>query len=132
MPLFELALQNLLSPMVLFFALGLGLAAVRSDLSIPGDVVKLLVLYLMMSIGFRGGAELAHQGPSPALFNSLGAGLLLSFATPFLAFALLRLATGLDRVNAASISAHYGSISAVTFVTALGALTQLGTFLKWA
>lgn len=124
--MFELALQNLLSPMVLFFLLGCGLTAVRSDLSIPGAVAKLLVLYLMMSIGFRGGAEVAHQGLSSKLLLSIVAGLLLSFLTPFVAFALLRLTTGLDRVNAASVAAHYGSISAVTFVTGLSALAQLG------
>lgn len=126
MPLFDLALQNLLSPMVLFFALGLGLTAVRSDLSIPGSVAKLLVFYLMMSIGFRGGVEFAHHGPSSKLVLAVGAGLLLSFATPFVAFALLRLTSRLDTVNAASVAAHYGSISAVTFVTGLGALAQLG------
>jgi hypothetical protein len=126
MPLLDLALQNLLSPMVLFFALGLGLTAVRSDLTIPGAVAKLLVLYLMMSIGFRGGVELAHHGLTPALFRAVAAGLVLSFGLPVVAFVLLRSATRLDRTNAASVAAHYGSISAVTFVTALGALGQLG------
>eukprot|EP01037_Dinobryon_pediforme_P035340 gene35340-41684_t len=54
---FDLALQNLTSPMVLFFALGLVAAFVRSDLAIPEAVTRLLSLYLLMSIGFRGGAE---------------------------------------------------------------------------
>jgi hypothetical protein len=126
MPLLDLALQNLFSPMVLFFLLGMGLTVVRSDLAIPGAVAKLLVLYLMMSIGFRGGAEVAHHGISAKLLLSVLAGILLSFATPFIAFALLRLFTSLDRVNAASVAAHYGSISAVTFVAGLSALTQLG------
>jgi hypothetical protein len=126
MPLFDLAVQNLLSPMVLFFALGVGLSLVRSDLSIPGAVAKLLVLYLMMSIGFRGGVEVAHQGLTATLVMALGAGLVLSFATPFVAYALLRATTRLDGVNAASVAAHYGSISAVTFVTGLSALSLLG------
>ena len=126
MSLLDLAIQNLLSPMVLFFVLGLGLTLVRSDLSIPGAVAKLLVLYLMMSIGFRGGVEVAHQGLSARLGLAIGAGLLLSFGLPFVAFALLRTTTRLDQLNAASVAAHYGSISAVTFVTALSALTLLG------
>lgn len=125
MPLLELASQNLLSPMVLFFVLGLGLTLARSDLAIPGAVAKLLVLYLMMSIGFRGGAEVAHQGLTPTLVAAIGAGLLLSFAIPFVAYALLRTTTRLDSVNAASVSAHYGSISAVTLVTVMSALTLL-------
>ena len=110
MSLLDLAIQNLLSPMVLFFVLGLGLTLVRSDLSIPGAVAKLLVLYLMMSIGFRGGVEVAHQGLSARLGLAIGAGLLLSFGLPFVAFALLRTTTRLDQLNAASVAAHYGSI----------------------
>ena len=62
MSFFDLAGQNILSPMVLFFVLGAALSLARSDLSIPGSVAKLLSLYLMMSIGFRGGVEVAHHG----------------------------------------------------------------------
>ena len=85
MSFFSLAEQNLLSPMVLFFALGVLLAFGRSDLSIPGAVVKLLSLYLMMSIGFRGGSEVAHHGLSATLGLALAAGLVLSFGIPFIA-----------------------------------------------
>lgn len=121
----SLASQNLLSPMVLFFVLGVLLAFGRSDLSIPGAVAKLLSLYLMMSIGFRGGSEVAHHGLSWTMARALLAGLVLSFGIPFLAYALLRL-TRLSPVDAASVSAHYGSISAVTLVTVLGVLRDLG------
>lgn len=125
MSFFDLASQNILSPMVLFFVLGTALSLARSDLSIPGSVAKLLSLYLMMSIGFRGGVEVAHHGLSATLAASLAAGVMLSFAIPFLAYGLLRLATPLSVPDAASVAAHYGSISAVTLVAVTTALGQL-------
>lgn len=126
MSFFDLAGQNILSPMVLFFVLGAALSLARSDLSIPGAVAKLLSLYLMMSIGFRGGGEVAHHGLSATLAAALAAGVTLSFAIPFAAFALLRAATRLSVPDAASVAAHYGSISAVTLVAVTSALGQLG------
>jgi hypothetical protein len=126
MSFFDLAGQNILSPMVLFFVLGAALSLARSDLSIPGSVAKLLSLYLMMSIGFRGGVEVAHHGLSATLAAALAAGVMLSFAIPFVAFALLRAATRLSVPDAASVAAHYGSISAVTLVAVTSALGQLG------
>lgn len=126
MPILDLAAQNLLSPMVLFFVLGVGLTFARSDLSIPGAVATLLSLYLMMSIGFRGGSEVAHHGLSPTLGAAIAAGLALSFGIPVLAYGLLRLTTGLSRVEAAAVSAHYGSISAVTLVAVMSVLRQMG------
>lgn len=125
MSFFSLAEQNLLSPMVLFFALGMMLTFARSNLSIPGAVAKLLALYLMMSIGFRGGVEVAHHGLSATLLKALATGLILSFGLPFLAYGILRLATQLNPVDAASVAAHYGSISAVTLVAVTGVLGQL-------
>lgn len=124
--LFDLASQNLLSPMVLFFVLGLLAALARSDLSIPEAVAKLLALYLMMSIGFRGGAEVGHYGLSATLGATIAAGIGLSFATPVLAFWLLRLVSRLGTVDAAAVAAHYGSISAVTLVAVTGVLAQMG------
>ena len=126
MSFFDLAGQNILSPMVLFFVLGTALSLARSDLSIPGSVAKLLSLYLMMSIGFRGGGEVAHHGLSATLAAALVAGVMLSFAIPFVAFGLLRAATRLSVPDAASVAAHYGSISAVTLVAVTSALGQLG------
>jgi hypothetical protein len=122
----SLALQNLLSPAVLFFLLGLIASWVRSDLAIPEAVARFLALYLLLSIGFRGGAEVAHQGPSLVLIATVCAGVLLSFGIPFIANALLRTVTQLKPADRASIAAHYGSISAVTFVAATGVLTQMG------
>jgi hypothetical protein len=121
----DLALQNLLSPMVLFFALGLLAAFARSDLSIPEAIAKLLALYLLLSIGFRGGAEVAHHGLTGQLVATIAAGILLSFAIPFIAYTLLRVTTRLNATDAAAVAGHYGSISAVTFVAVTGVLVQL-------
>jgi len=122
----DLAFQNLLSPMVLFFVLGVAAALARSDLSIPEPVAKLLALYLLMSIGFRGGVEVAHQGVDGTMIAAIAAGIALSFLMPFLAYLILRTTSRLDPVNAAAVAAHYGSISAVTFVAVTGTLSQLG------
>lgn len=118
-------LQNLLSPMVLFFVLGLLAAWAKSDLAIPEAMAKFLALYLLFSIGFRGGAEVGHHGLSAPLLMAVGAGVVLSFGTPFIAYALLRAATRLGATDAAAIAGHYGSISAVTFVAVTGILSQL-------
>ena len=79
-----------------------------------------------MSIGFRGGVEVAHHGLTGQLMAAIGAGILLSFALPLLAYPLLRAVTGLNRVDAASVAGHYGSISAVTLIAVTGMLAQLG------
>lgn len=119
-------LGNLMVPTILFFALGLLAAFVRSDLAIPEGAAKFMSLYLLLAIGFKGGHSLAAHGVSPQLFWTIGAGVLLSFALPFLAFVLLRGMTRLDTVNAAAVAGHYGSISIVTFVAASSLLDLLG------
>lgn len=121
----SLGLQNLLSPMVLFFVLGLLAAWARSDLSIPEAIAKFLALYLLLSIGFRGGAEVSHHGLTAPLLLAVAAGVVLSFATPFVAYAILRAISKLTVADSAAIAAHYGSISAVTFVAVTGILSQL-------
>ena len=120
--LLELALGNLLSPMVLFFALGVAAGWLKSDLSIHEVISKGLSLYLMLAIGFKGGAELAASGVGGTAALALILGLVLSFGMPLIAFALLRTATPLDVPNAAAVAAHYGSVSIVTFVAATGFL----------
>lgn len=121
----SLAASNLISPPILFFVLG-GLAVlVGSDLVIPREVAAALPLYLLLAIGFRGGAEFAHSGLSPDFFKAAVAGLALGFALPALAFFVLRRFGRLDPANAGAIAAHYGSISAITFVTAQGFLTRM-------
>jgi hypothetical protein len=111
-----LAASTLGSPMVLFFALGLGAALARSDLTIPEAAAKTISLYLMLAIGFKGGAELAAHGLDAVVVRTLIAGVGLSFAIPALAFFCLRMTSRLPAVEVAAIAAHYGSISIVTFV----------------
>ena len=115
---FDLAAQNLLSPAVLFFALGVLSALLRSDLSIPEAVAKTLALYLMMSIGFKGGVEVSKSGIDWHLGAVAIAGIVLSASIPVIGYGLLRATSRLDSVNAAAVAAHYGSISIVTFVAA--------------
>jgi len=121
----SLAGTTLISPAVLFFVLGLLAALVRSDLAIPEAVAKGLSLYLVMAIGFKGGAEMANADPS-SLILLLCAGVILSAGLPLIGFGLLRATTGVNRVDAASIAAHYGSISIVTFIAAKDAGLALG------
>jgi hypothetical protein len=125
MNMFDLAGQNLTSPMVLFFVLGLFAASSRSDLAVPEAIAKILSLYLLMSIGFRGGVEMAHQGVSISLISTLAAGIALSFTMPLAGYMLLRGTTKLGTVDAAVIAAHYGSISAVTLAAIISTLGTL-------
>jgi len=120
------AFETLLSPVVLFFILGALAAAARSDLAVPEPLAKSLSLYLMAAIGLKGGVQVASAGFTPELAQVALAGMVLSLALPVLAFALLRGVAGLDRLNAAAVSAHYGSVSIVTFVTASDAFTRGG------
>lgn len=114
----SLAAGNLLSPMVLFFVLGAVAAFAKSDLTVPEALAKGLALYLMLAIGFKGGAALAEEGLRPVVVAMLALGLALSFLLPFLAFVWLRWTTRLSAIDAAAVAAHYGSISVVTFVAA--------------
>ncbi len=124
--LLQLAAANLLSPLVLFFALGLLAGLARAELHVPEAISKALSLYLMLAIGFKGGAALAEQGASAALAAALLAGVLISFLLPVVAFLLLRLLTRTGAADAAAIAAHYGSVSIVTFVAASSFLTARG------
>jgi len=124
----QIAIGNLLSPMILFFALGVLSGWIKSDLAIPDAISKGLSLYLMLAIGFKGGAELAASAAAGQVALALLIALALSFSLPVLAYALLRGFTRLDGVNAAAISAHYGSVSIVTFVAATGFLGYRDVF----
>lgn len=118
----SLAAQNLISPPVLFFALGVFAALARSELAIPEAVAKALSLYLMLAIGFKGGVAASEHGIGLDLLRVIGVAVALSFVIPLIAFALLRTTTKLARVDQAAIAAHYGSISIVTFIAATAAL----------
>jgi hypothetical protein len=124
--MFDLAAQTLLSPAILCFALGLAAAFARSDLSFPEAVAKGMSLYLLFSIGFKGGVGVAEHGVDAGLIAAILVGAGLSFVLPFVAFALLRSLGGLGLIDAAAIAAHYGSISIVTFLAATSVLEGFG------
>jgi len=96
-------LDNLLSPAVLFFALGLLARALRSDLEVPQPVARFLSLYLLLSIGLKGGVELRVAGLSLEVLSGLGAGVALAFLVPIWTFFLLRRRLGVS--NAAGVAA---------------------------
>lgn len=119
-------LTAIFSPAILFFVLGAVAAVARSDLSIPEAATKTLSLYLMLCIGFKGGVEARAAGFSIEFFTVAVIGVLLSAATPVLAYALLRRFTRLNGPTLCALAATYGSVSVVTFVAGAEYLTSLG------
>jgi uncharacterized protein len=121
---FNLILSNFLNPPILFFFLGLLAVFLKSDLEIPAPIPKLFSLYLLLAIGFKGGVELVKSGISLEVLATIGASILMACIVPIYSFFILR--WKLDPYNAAAIAATYGSISAVTFITATSFLQALG------
>ena len=115
---------NLLSAPILFFLLGAVACLAKSDLDIPQPIPKLLSLYLLISIGLKGGVELRSAGMTYEVVAGLSAGVVLSFAVPVWTFFLLKRRLGV--ADAAGIAATYGSISAVTFIIAASFLDTRG------
>ena len=121
----EPLVASLLSPMVLAFLLGIIASLIKSDLRIPPEAYTLMTVYLLFAIGLKGGAKL--DGVSLAEFwKPLLAALFLSLAIPLWSYGLLRGFCRFNNVNAAAISAHYGSVSAVTYGEALAFLGLIG------
>ncbi|MEM6667506.1 MAG: sodium-dependent bicarbonate transport family permease [Pseudomonadota bacterium] len=122
----DTAISTLLSPIILFFMLGMGAALLRSQMSVPEAFSKGLSIYLMMAIGLKGGVEMSKNPLTTDVILVLVAGIVLSFLIPLIAFAFLRLTTRLGQTDAAATAAHYGSISIVTFVAAQEAVRLSG------
>ena len=120
----SLIVSNILNPPVLFFFLGMLAVFVKSDLEIPAPFPKLLSLYLLLSIGFKGGVELIKSGVTQEVVLTMLAAVLMACFVPIYTFFILKLK--LDVYDAAAIAATYGSISAVTFITAGAFLSELG------
>ncbi len=120
------ALQTFTSPVILFFVLGILAAFARSDLAIPEAIAKGMSLYLMAAIGMKGGVAVSESGIDANVLTALGLGIAASFVMPFFAYALLKGFGKLDRLNAGAVAAHYGSVSVVTFVTAVEILEIQG------
>lgn len=121
----DLLIQNLVSPVVLAFALGIAARLLRSDLEIPSAVYQGMSIYLLFAIGLKGGVSLA-QTPAAEIVWPAVLTLALGCLTPLSAFAVLRCLGGLNRTDAGATAAHYGSVSAVTFFAAIEAVKHAG------
>jgi hypothetical protein len=141
MPGLDLLVTNLLSPIVLAFALGAVAGFIRSELELPEPVLKLISIYLLFSIGLTGGRELA-QTSFAEVAPLLGLAVALTVAIPVATFLLLRRVAGFDVQNAAAVAAHYGSVSSVTFFAAMafaramekpaeGTMTAVVALMEW-
>ena len=121
----ESLLSNFASPVVLAFALGIAAKLLKSDLEIPKPLYQGLSIYLLLAIGLKGGVELsktsidAFIGPASITF-------LLGVITPLIAYLILRYLGRMDMINSSAIAAHYGSVSAVTFIAAISYVESLG------
>lgn len=112
----ELVVSNLTNPTLLFFVLGIVATLVKSDLEIPAQSVKFISLYLLFSIGFKGGQELSHSSFSLEILFSLLFGIAIASLIPLYSFFVLKRKMSVS--DAAAVAATYGSVSAVTFVAA--------------
>jgi len=123
MEFLHLLAQNLFSPAILFFVMGIIAGWVKSDLEVPDSISRYLSIYLMMAIGFKGGVAIANTPDidSEVILTCL-AGIIIGGLQPFFGYWLLRKTTSIDSPTAAAVAAHYGSISMVTFVTAVSFL----------
>ena len=116
-PSLDLLTANLLSPVVLAFALGMIARGLRSDLEIPSAIQSYLSIFLLLAIGLKGGVAL-HQGAPDNLWLLLGVTIVAGIATAATAYLLARTWLRDDALQAGAIAAHYGSVSAVTFIAA--------------
>ena len=120
--------HDLSNPTILFFLLGILAVIVKSDLEIPESSFKFISLYLLFSIGFRGGQELQHSPWTAEIGWSLVFGMAIAALIPLYSFFIIKKRIGIS--NAAAVAASYGSVSAVTFVAALSFLEINGLALN--
>jgi hypothetical protein len=110
-------LNNFMDPAILFFVFGVTAGLLKSNLEIPQPISKFLSLYLLMALGLKGGFALAQSGLTLEVAKGLGAALCLAVLVPLAGYQILKRLTG--EFDAAAIAATYGSVSAVTFMTAV-------------
>lgn len=115
-------MTNFLDPAILFFLFGVFAGCVKSNLEIPPPISRFLSLYLLMALGLKGGFALHKSGFTSEIAFSLGLAVLLAIVIPLIGYAILR--RKLNTFDAAAIAATYGSVSAVTFITATQYLDQ--------
>lgn len=121
----DLLTQNLISPVVLAFVLGMIARWIRSDLEIPSAVYQGMSIYLLFAIGLKGGVALSET-PASELLLPVILTLVLGCLTPISAFFFMRSFGRLGKVDAAATAAHYGSVSAVTFIASIEAVKLSG------
>ena len=116
--------QSLLTPSIMFFALGFVAQLIKSDLKLPVELTKSITIYLLISVGIHGGIELSHAtflDAVPSIFTAIAIGVLL----PIIAYLIINKVGKIDHLNAVAIATHYGSVSAGTFLTAIAFLEAL-------
>jgi hypothetical protein len=121
----ESLLSNFASPVVLAFALGIAAKLLKSDLEIPKPLYQGLSIYLLLAIGLKGGVELSKTSLD-AFIGPASITLFLGVLTPLIAYIILRYLGRMDMINSSAIAAHYGSVSAVTFIAAISYVESLG------
>jgi len=117
-------MQSFFDPAILFFVFGILAGSLKSNLEIPPQISRFLSLYLLMALGLKGGFALARSGLTADVLISLGAALAMAILVPVLGYLMLR--RFLNGFDAAAIAATYGSVSAVTFITAVQYLDTHG------
>lgn len=122
---FDILRANLLSPIVLAFFLGIATKLLKSELSLPRDLYSSLSIYLLLALGLKGGVELSESSVQAIAFPAL-ATLALGIITPISAYFLMRKLGKFGPIDAAALAAHYGSVSAVTFIAANQFVTSFG------
>ena len=110
-------MQSFFDPAILFFVFGILAGTLKSNLDVPPQISRFLSLYLLMALGLKGGFALAQSGLTAEVLISLGAALGMAILVPLLGYVVLR--RFLNGFDAAAIAATYGSVSAVTFITAV-------------
>ena len=110
-------LNNFFDPAILFFIFGIVAGLIKSNLEIPPQISKFLSLYLLMALGLKGGFALSQSGLTQDVAKGLGAAIFLAFLVPAVGYQILKRLT--SEFDAAAIAATYGSVSAVTFMTAV-------------
>lgn len=121
----EILRANLLSPLVLAFVLGILTKLVKSEMSLPKDLYSSLSIYLLLALGLKGGVELSQTSFEAIAWPS-AATLFLGCLTPISAYLLMRKFGKFSALDAAALAAHYGSVSAVTFIAANQFVTSVG------
>ena len=125
MTAFEILRTNLLSPIVLAFLLGIFAKLVRSELSLPKDLYSTLSIYLLLALGLKGGVELSESTFQVIAWPAFVT-IALGCITPVSAYLIMRKLGRFGQVDAAALAAHYGSVSAVTFIAAVQFVEQMG------